>query len=54
LDICKRIGLPIPEMKYLTIGQVQDLIVEYVKANDTEHQKSKGVRQATQADFDAF
>ncbi|WP_257787690.1 hypothetical protein [Companilactobacillus allii] len=41
-------------MRDLTVGQVQDLIVEYVKANDTEHKTQKGVRQATQADFDAF
>ncbi|WP_164966357.1 hypothetical protein [Companilactobacillus metriopterae] len=48
----KRLHLSTKELEDLTIGQIQDFIVEYVKSEETK--KEKNSRKANQSDFDNF
>ncbi|WP_157052214.1 hypothetical protein [Lacticaseibacillus brantae] len=52
--MAKTMGFSISELRDISIGQVLDQAVEYVKAHDTEGGSQKTKRPATQADFDNF
>lgn len=50
--MAKVMGFTIQELGDMSIGQVLDQVVEYVKAHDAESKPRS--RKATQADMDCF
>lgn len=58
LNLCYRCGLSRLDLEEMTIGMCIDFIYEYMElhkiSTDSNHPKQSNVRQATQADYDAF
>lgn len=52
LHLAKQIGIPIDELKQLTMGELMSLIELYTQSHQPKEEKK--VRDATQADIDAF
>lgn len=50
---CKQAGLDLQDLEVMTIGMCLDYIYEFIKFKKPKKSKTK-VRNATQADFDAF
>ncbi|MCI6692501.1 MAG: hypothetical protein MR510_08495 [Clostridium sp.] len=53
LYFCKKVGLSIMELDYLTIGMCLDYFDEFIEREKKEDKKSKG-RKPSQSDFDSF
>jgi len=47
-------GLTLKDFQEMTIGMIIDYIITYNNLNLYEKEKEDEVREATQADFDAF
>ena len=52
LHLAKQIGIPIDELKQLTMGELMSLIELYTQSHQPKEETK--VREATQADMDAL
>lgn len=56
MSLCLMVGLTTTDLKYMTTGMALDIINDYFDKKNASHTQNEEpeVREATQADFDAF